>query len=424
MRFRSVALLALASMALSACSDSDSGGGGGTAFLVGGPIAGLTQAELDAFERGRVVFSRRFHPSEGLGPYYNATSCADCHSTPAPGGSAPRYRNFYIAGQGLPGSQVPFSDLGLIGQLPQPGTPPSMVIPSFATQGGARPRIPATGDPFLFGAPIAVGQRNAISTFGAGLFEAVSDLDIMANADPDDSNADGISGRFNTDDTTIGRLGVKSQSNNVEVFSRGPLNNQMGITTDPFDGTNSIASLGVGHTAGLRQQGASFDTPTTDLDAVPDPEMSSQDLGDLIAFARFLAPPAKKAFSAAATRGEALFDSIGCALCHIPSLPSSRGPVEAYTDLLIHDMGPGLADGLSFGDPQNSTIDGNTTENEFRTQPLWGVSMHAPFLHDGRADTLTDAIMWHGGEAQAIRLAFDALPQTDKDDIIAFLEAL
>ena len=101
----------------------------------------------------------------------------------------------------------------------------------------------------------------------------------------------------------------------------------------------------------------------------------------------------------------------------MPSLPSSRGPVNAYTDLLIHYMGEELADRIKMG------LNG-TTSLEFRTQPLWGVSMHAPFLHDGRAKTLVQAIEAHGGEAEAFRDAFVALPQTDKDAIIAFLEHL
>ena len=96
----------------------------------------------------------------------------------------------------------------------------------------------------------------------------------------------------------------------------------------------------------------------------------------------------------------------------------------AYTDILLHDMGAALADGLSFGIPQASTISPDNTVQEYRTQPLWGVSMHAPYLHDGRAETLEEAILLHGGEAQAIRDAFASLPPAQRDFIITFLEHL
>ena len=103
---------------------------------------------------------------------------------------------------------------------------------------------------------------------------------------------------------------------------------------------------------------------------------------------------------------------------------SSRGPVNAYTDLLLHDMGPALADDMSFGIPQVSPSSPFNSGSEYRTQPLWGVRMHAPFLHDGRAETLDEAILLHEGEATAIRDAYSALSQTDRDDIVEFLEHL
>ena len=131
----------------------------------------------------------------------------------------------------------------------------------------------------------------------------------------------------------------------------------------------------------------------------------------------------KLPFSQAALEGEQIFAQISCTACHIPSLPSSLGPVEAFTDLLLHDMGPELADNLQFGAPLAST--GSTSSaSEFRSQPLWGVSLHGPWLHDGRAETLFDAIAAHGGEAQAIRDAFMALPASDQDAVVEFLEHL
>lgn len=380
-------------------------------FKLGDPIDGLTAMELAAFERGKVVFERRFKPSEGLGPFYNATSCVSCHSTPEVGGSSRLYRNFYIAVTGTLQGQSPIPPL-LSPVVPAFGTGATHAGATFSLE-GARPTIPAT----FGGFDVTVGQRNAIPIFGTGLFEFVSNLTIFTNADPEDIDSDGISGRFNTQGGGLGRFGVKAQANNIESFTRAPLQNQMGITTDPFLGSGGIVSLSAQATGG-------FDDPTIDNDGVADPEMSTNDLGDLIAYTRFLAPPRKKPFRAKEQRGEALFDSLGCVKCHIPSLPSSRGPVNAYTDLLIHDMGLMLADGLTFGVPQASPSSSTGTPREFRTQPLWGVSMHAPYLHDGRAETLESAIEQHRGEANDIRNAFIALTTDEKADVIAFLEAL
>jgi CxxC motif-containing protein (DUF1111 family) len=173
-----------------------------------------------------------------------------------------------------------------------------------------------------------------------------------------------------------------------------------------------------------RQVGSSLDAPTTDNDGIPDPEFSVVDFADVINFSRFLRPPEKKPFGPDELAGEGLFASVGCVSCHVPEIPSSVGPLGAYTDLLLHDMGPVLADGLSQGVPQFSTISPLTVENEFRTQPLWGVSLHGPWLHDGRADTLQEAIALHGGEAEGIKLAYLALTTAQQQQLIKFLEAL
>ncbi len=172
------------------------------------------------------------------------------------------------------------------------------------------------------------------------------------------------------------------------------------------------------------QGSATPNAPTADNDGIPDPEISTQDLSDLIAFTRFLAPPQKKVFNDAATRGEQTFAQVGCTDCHFPSLESSKGPVEAFTDLLIHNMGSELAGQVSIGTPQASSIDPVTTEAEWRTAPLWGISQVGPYLHDGRAPTLRDAILLHGGEGSVSRTAFSALSATEQDDILEFLRHL
>ena len=204
---------------------------------LGDPIPGLTPEELAAFERGKVLFEKRFTPAEGLGPLYNATSCRSCHSEPVTGGSAQLYRNFYLAMIGTAPSQLALFEA------------PSPVVPAFGPHdlGGSLNFSLQAGrlviPPDYFGAPVVVGQRNAISVFGTGLFEFVSNATILANEDPFDANGDGISGRGNYDFGDLGRLGLKAQSNNIERFTRPPLRNQMGITTNPFLGSAGTVSL-------------------------------------------------------------------------------------------------------------------------------------------------------------------------------------
>ena len=373
----------------------------------GDAIAGLNAQELASFLNGRELMLKSFTPEEGLGPLFNATSCEACHSHPTVGGSAPSYRNFFLVAVGNPPQQTDVPGL------------PSLVMPSYNLDGVERPSIPTSGQ--VGGQLVTAAQRNAPPFLGVGLFEFVSNSTILGLSDPNDMDGDGISGRFNADGQgNIGRFGYKLQANFIEGFIRGASLNQMGITTDPVLGSDGIVNYKF-------QVGASFDDPTTDMDGVPDPEISVQDFGDIVTFNRFVAPPPKVPFSPEALQGEVLFETLNCTSCHLPTIPSSVGDLEAYTDLLLHDMGPGLADGISMGgSPQFTTLlpDFNSTASEFRTQPLWGVRLHGPWLHDGSADTLHDAILFHGGEAQASRDAYNNLTPAEQALVIEFLEAL
>jgi len=376
---------------------------------LGDAIPGLTQEELDSFLHGRELMSHNFTVEEGVGPLFNATSCEACHSTPTVGGSAPTYRNFFLVAVGQPPMQ---SD--------PPGLP-SFVLPSYnLNDGGMRPAMPTSAS--VGGQTVTAAQRNAPPMFGVGLFEFVSNSTIIGLSDPNDSNGDGISGRFNADGFgNIGRFGYKAQANFIEAFIRGAAFNQMGITTNPVEGNSGVVSY-------KYQVGAGFNVATIDQDGVPDPEVSVSDFADIIAFNRFLAPPPQKEFTTVVFQGQTRFHSLGCATCHVPELPSAVGPLAAYSDLLLHDMGPGLADGLSMsgGGAQFSTLvpDHLVTASEFRTQPLWGVRLSGPWLHDGRADTLHEAILLHGGEAQSSRDGYNALTPTEQQQVIEFLEAL
>ncbi len=374
---------------------------------LGDAIPGLDAAELASFLHGRELMSKEFTPEEGLGPLFNTTSCVACHSTPVPGGSAPIYRNFYLVGVGNPP-----------GQAPAPGVP-SLAMPSYnLNSGGKRPSIPTPSQ--VGGQTVTSAHRNAPPFLGVGLFEFVSNATILGNADPNDSNGDGISGRWNADDQgSLGRFGYKLQANFIEAFIRGAAFNQMGITTNPIAGSAGVVSY-------KYQVGAGYNSPTIDNDAAPDPEISVQDFGDIVAFNRFVAPAPVDPLTTTELQGEALFDTLDCTKCHFPSLPSSVGPLAAYTDLLLHDMGPALADGISMGMPQFTSLlaDFTSTATEFRTQPLWGVRLHGPFLHDGRADTLHEAVMLHGGEGSASRDAYSNLTPAEQALVIEFLEAL
>jgi CxxC motif-containing protein (DUF1111 family) len=382
----------------------------------GEPFAFATEAQRATFERGEQVARRRFTPEEGLGPHFNVSFCGACHEKPVFGGSAGRYRNFAIVGETLDdGSFFEGNDRG--GVATAYGDPVE----------DPRPVIEADLD--------VQAWRTPIPFFGVGLIAELSDEAILINEDPDDMDGDGISGKANFSDGFIGRFGRKSQTANVEGFIRGPLNNHLGITSDPLsdaqraelpvpsgaeDGEGAEDGAGTetledGLAAMRLHQAAAPGTPLTDADDVADPELSTEDLFDLVSWSMLLAVPTPDPPTEQTERGAATFDEIGCAKCHVPTLVGPRGAIPLYSDLLLHDMGPEMSDGLPMGFAEPS---------EFRTQPLWGVVVSAPFLHDGRADTLDEAIRWHGGEAAEVRDAYESLPDAEREDVIAFLESL
>jgi len=370
------------------------------------PSASSDQKQL--FARGKEVAHRRFTPSQGLGPTFNVTSCTACHEKPVEGGAGGRYRNFLLVGQQFPGGG--YTPMGVNGVLDQ-----------YAVDGGRNP-TPEGANHFA--------TRNPIAFFGTGLLAEISDDKILENADPDDENHDGISGRANFDRGFVGRFGRKSQTVSIEGFIRGPLFNHLGITSDPLPDSlrkqlpvasedDSSASLepwleGL-FVSTAYAQAAAPDASTVDDDGVPDPELSQDDLFALVSYVMLTAAPKPEPLTARTEQGAKLFGGLGCAACHIPELEAPRGLIPAYSDLLVHDMGPGLADGVPMNDASGS---------EFRTQPLWGITAEGPFLHDGRADTLDDAIRAHGGEGQKARDAYVALGADEQELVVEFLESL
>lgn len=379
-----------------------------------GPLGSVrpdaTEAQRGAFERGQALAVRPFTPATGLGPHFNTSACATCHNRPLTGGSAGRYRNFLLARQELPdGSSV---DTGVNG-----------VHPFLQREGPARRPLDAATN--------RLATRNPIPFFGVGIIAEITEDAIMANSDPDDEDGDGVSGRANFDRGFVGRFGRKAQTVSIEGFIRGPLFNHLGITSDPLpdalkdalpvpSGSGSLTGFGgfrtdEGFGTTGRGQAAAPDEPNEDDDGVPDPELSADDLFDLVSFSMLLAAPAPEALGEAGRRGKTAFESMGCEDCHVEALESPRGMVPLYSDLLLHDMGPELDDGMTMGRAQG---------REFRTQPLWGVVATGPWLHDGRADTLEQAILFHAGEAQSARDAFAAASPSERGDLLEFLASL
>ena len=389
----------------------------GTSGRLGDPLPSATSAQLDTFERGRGVMTRRFDLVDGLGPSFNVVSCGGCHEKPTLGGSAGLYRNFFLGGRLTSDGVFFFSDSdGDAGGV--------LRLFRYALDGLFRPAVPASTDVFA--------QRNSIPTFGAGLIAAITDEEILSRVDEDDADGDGISGRANFDVGFVGRFGRKAQVVSIEAFIRGPLFNHLGITTDPLSAVQR-ALLPVD--SSLAAVSRSFNGPPSpnrpanrdphqaaapaegsrDDDGVPDPEMNSRDLFDLVSFIMLLAAPELDEPTEQSNRGRLLFHEAYCSSCHTARLEGPTGPLPVYSDLLLHDMGTGLADGIVMGEAGGS---------EFRTQPLWGIAAVGPYLHDGRAGTLSDAILAHGGEAQPSRDAFAAMSSGERDDVEEFLMSL
>lgn len=380
---------------------------------MGEPMPAASESQLETFERGEQLANKRFSPDEGLGPTFNTSFCTSCHEQPSAGGSAPRYRNFFMTAKRLPDGTINF--LGKQG-----------VHRQFQTE--SPHRRPTHEEANL------VATRNPVPFFGVGALAEIPGEEILKRADPNDEDGDGISGRVNLEDGFVGRFGRKAQTASLVGFVRGPIFNHLGITTNPLPEERkaelpvpSDSDAGEPVDLNRNRQRLGDDeicihcqaTPPggelSDSDDVADPELGEDDLYDLVAWSMLLAAPEPAEPTDRTRRGEELFESVGCADCHTPGLQGPRGVVKAYSDLLLHDMGDELADGIQ---------QGRATGSEFRTQPLWGVAATEPYLHDGRADTLDEAIRWHGGEAERARDNYESLSEDEQGAVIAFLRSL
>jgi len=382
---------------------------------VGEPLRGLTPDQLAQFEHGKQVFERVFTPEEGLGPLFNGNACAECHEDPVSGGTGDEVE-VHATIFGALGNQLSALDpCGTDGAAPLEDTAPCVGCDMLLDRGGPVYQIQVTDalraalgiDSEPIPPEASTGRRTIPDVFGFGLLDAVPDSTLLALADPEDRNGDGISGRVNHFiDGRIGRFGRKAFSPTLTEFNDGAFQIEQGVTTSaaPDEGTVGGQPIPPG------------------VDPLPEPEIGDADVDAASDFVRFLAPPPAKPMGYAERRGRKIFARIQCAACHVPTLHTGPSDVaaladrdvHAYTDLLLHDMGPGLAD-ICLGD---------ATPSEFRTEPLMGLRLAHVYLHDGRATTIEDAIRLHGGEASAARDAFLALSKYDRRALLAFLGGL
>ena len=366
--------------------------------ILDGPIAGLTPEQNAIFLRGDIAFNDEvFTTSNGLGPIFVATSCGSCH-----------------AGDG---KGHPFTTLTRFGQTNASGNQflhlggpqlQNRAIPGFQIE-----QIPAGATFSKFTPP---------ANTGLGFLDFVTDATLMGLADENDLNGDGISGRPNwitvppyaiirtapvvQGGKYIGRFGKKAAAYNLLHQTANAYNQDIGITS-VFESFDTYSGLSI------------------------DPEVSTRTVNDVVFYLQTLkAPVQRKQNDADVQSGRQLFVNTGCANCHIPQLSTGISPIaalsnktfSAYPDLLLHDMGPALDDGYT---------EGSATTAEWRTPPLWGLGLSENsqggnyfLLHDGRARSIEEAIMFHGGEGNQSKAKFQQLTAAGKAQLIKFLESL
>lgn len=364
---------------------------------LGAPLLGLSQAELDRFAAGQKVFTRVFTPEDGLGPLFNADACSQCHEAPVVGG----------VGDEVEVHATKFVAPDFCDPLFQEG---GSVIQQHAT-----PLLQAKGIDKEQLPPNATGQalRTIPPLFGFGLIDGIPEQTILANEDPNDTNGDGISGRANRFvDGRAGRFGRKAFTPTLFEFNSGAFPIEQGVTTPLSPVEETINGMPV--------------PPETD--PAPDPEIQLSDIAAVTDFTRFLAPPPRVFVkyqiwqTNQVRQGEEIFENIGCAQCHIPSMQTGPNDIPAlnhqtvflYSDLLLHDMGPALAD----------ICLGLATPAEFRTEMLMGLRSREQFLHNGSAKTVQEAIERHGGEGQSASEAFKKLKEKSKAALLKFLDTI
>jgi CxxC motif-containing protein (DUF1111 family) len=402
-------------------------GSGGGSPTFGDPFAGLSPALQARFVAGQANFSSPDTPQTGLGPVFNNTPCAACHDASAVGGGSIITETRY--GTVTNGVFDPLAQYG--GSLIHSqgiGTFPTLVpsaVGPVGTQvnfvGEIVPQPPAVPN----GPATIVAGRRTTPLFGLGLVDAVPSSTFQAIALLEQQLTPETAGRVNVvsdvfadgqdPEERAGRFGWKCQHSTLFAFSGDAYLNEIGITTPLLPNENVPQDPNAGRLVNPALLAANPGPQPTN-----DPDNSS--LSQFTDFMTFLAPPPKLALTAQAKRGAITFAQIGCANCHLPALTTGSSSIAQlnevtffpFSDFLLHDMGP-LGDGIA---------QAGAGQTEMRTAPLWGVRVLPSFLHDGRASTLSQAILAHAGQGQAARNNFANLSATGQANLIAFLNSL
>ncbi|MCQ4327434.1 thiol oxidoreductase [Stutzerimonas stutzeri] len=385
---------------------------------------------------------------DGLGPLLNTNACQNCHIKDGrghpPGPEAASAVSMLVR-LSIPAGPEHAEVVRQRGIAPEPsygGQLQDMAIPGVAPEGKVRLAYSIETVRFADGTQVelrkpqvqlselAYGElhpdtrmslRIAPPMIGLGLLEAIPEQALLANADPDDRDGDGISGRPNrvfdqlSRETVIGRFGWKAGQPSLNQQNSDAFFNDMGLSTRLFSGSSCTE----------RQ---------VECRAMPDggePEVSDAILAQVLFYTRNLGVPARRNVDdPQVLAGKTLFHRAGCQSCHIPQFTTAADaaepelanqPIRPYTDLLLHDMGEGLAD---------HRPEFEASGREWRTPPLWGIGLtetvsgHSQFLHDGRARNLLEAILWHGGEAEAARQKVLGFDREQREALLSFLESL
>lgn len=407
----------------------------------GRALANLSPGRWAPMREGKALFVKDWaaRGRGAAGPLSNAASCTSCHfkdgrgHTPRElGAEAPHLLRLSVPSDVPGGAPDPVYGWQLNDRAVPGVRAEGSVEVTWSEVGGRhldgtaytlrKPRHRATG--LAYGPldeRVLVSPRVPTPVFGLGLLEAVPEEAILALADPDDSDGDGVSGRPNrvrsarAGRSVLGRFGWKASQPTVEQQIARAFSEDLGLTSLLYPEGTCTA----------RQE---------ECRAIPasgEPEISDHELKRTALYIRLLAVPARRDWTdPAVLRGKALFAQTGCATCHhpafktgeVPDLPELSGQaLRPFTDLLLHDMGDDLADGRP---------DGEATGREWRTPPLWGlglleaVNRQVRLLHDGRARSVEEAILWHGGEAAGSRDRFKKLDAADREALLRFLRSL
>jgi CxxC motif-containing protein (DUF1111 family) len=420
----------------------------------GQALSTLSPSQSEYFGDGLVRFNEVDQVANGLGPTYNSNSCASCHAQPSAGGSSPSANQYPNIG---PNPQIEAANAGgaanqIPGFITADGPVREVRFP-FVVSNGSVTRTPDGGVHALYtitgrsdAGSCSLAQPNfqqmsqlhnmifriPTPVFGAGLIENIADSTILANMKANSSLKSrlGISGHpnYSGNDGTITRFGWKAQNKSLEVFTGEAYNVEMGVTNElfPDERGTPLATCIINPTP---EDSTNFDASG---DQIP------SDVAEFSVFMRFLAPPAPSSQgipgnppASSIQNGQALFSQIHCDTCHTPALQTatskltpglSKQNAALYSDLLVHEMGSGLADNVS---------QGSAGPDEFRTAPLWGLGQRIFFLHDGRSGPanggLVNAITQHasnGSEANGVISNFNQLSTQQKQDLLNFLRSL